>query len=337
MLASLVAAASLLQVAQLPGAVPTASQIRARLTAYETQVAAGRADAAELESIAADTVWEVTNSADPVAVVQACSSTFAREADCSGKLWTLARNKTTALPHRVEAAAVLARRKDAGAAPYLLELVSALPAPRLAPLAPSLVAVPAQKSVPLLRGLLQSDVPAAQQAGCRTLGWIDTGDSREAIQAFLAAAPRGTHAWNACTLAAAKLGDPFAQRMAAFISMHLAGDELIDAADILMNEDRERAVSVLMQVTRESRGYPQLEAADRLANIRPEITTDIMHFALASNRPEMVAAALELHRSLRLEPDPLIRARMVDANPLIRLRAAETTLAAAERRRGRAG
>jgi hypothetical protein len=335
MLASLAAVVSLLQVPPAADAAPTMSQLRARLTAYEAQVAAGKANASELESIAADTIWELTGSADPVTLVQACSSTFARDAECRAKLWALARKAGASRPHRVEAAAVLARRKDADAAPYLLQLVSGLPPAQLAPLAGALTAVPVEKSVPLLRRLLESDAAAAQEAACRVLREIDTGASREAIQAFLANAPRGTSAWNACTIAAAKLGDPAAQRLTTFISMHLAGDQLIDAADIMMDTDRDRAVSVLMQVTRESRGYPQFEAADRLANIRPEITTDIMEFGLGSDRPEMVAAALELHRSLRLDPNPPIRARMVDANPLVRLRAAETTLAAA--RRARAG
>ena len=327
-------AASLLQT---PAAPPTLADVRARLMTYEESLAkGGPVPEDELASIASAVVSQVAASEHADAALEACSSDYWSAPSCRERLWATAKQTTAEVRHRARAAAALARRGEKGARELLAGIVKALPRTRLAEVAPVLPLLPAEQSVPLLTVMLTGSNPGEQVVACRTLAEIDDASSREAVAAYTQSSPRGTPSWFACTLAAAKLGDPLAQRMAGYLTNHLSGDDLIEAAEILMADDRERAIGILMQVTRESRGFPQLDAADRLATERPEIAEDVMAQGLASGRPELVAAALEVHRSLRLAPSADVRARLADADPLVRLRAAETVLAAERRRRGAA-
>jgi HEAT repeat protein len=316
-------------------AQPIAAQIRARLTTYEQQAAAGRQDPAELAAIASTVLEDATRSPDVTAATEACSSPFLKkDVNCTVTLWTVARRPAATLAHRVRAAAALVNRKDQDAAGYLFDLVKAVPGPQLAPFAESLRALPARKAVPLLASMLQSSDPAAHISGCQALSHIDAPESLQVVKDYLTSAPRGTRAWYICTIAAAKLGDPDGQRTTGYITSYLSGDELVSAGDVLLNLDQERAIGLFMQAARESRGLAQLDAAARLVPFRPEIATEIMEGALSNNEPGMRAAALQLHRALKIEPSRHVRQRLLDSSPLVQVRAAETILSADVRRRG---
>jgi hypothetical protein len=110
----------------------------------------------------------------------------------------------------------------------------------------------------------------------------------------------------------------------------------VRAAGVLLETNQEFAIGVLLQVTRQGRGLAPLEAASRLVPYRPDVATDLMDYTLPSSNPLFRAAALELHRSLRLEPSRAVRALLLDPQPLVQLRAVETVLAWAARQRGRA-
>ena len=325
--------AALLQATPVQDTPAAAAKIRSRLAAYEVRLAAGRAETGELAAIAKDVLQSTAASRNAHAVIQTCSSSFFADETCTAKLWEIARRTTAAFEERARAAAALARRGDKEAAGYLLQIVKPAPAARLAGVADALLTLPAERSVPLLEPLLQSKEPAAQTAACRILAKIDSAESRQAVRAFVAAAPRGTGPWHACMVASARLGDPEAHRMLRPLTHYMSGDDLVAAAEGLLPEDQDLAVSFLMQVTRESRGFPQLEAAERLAPFRPEIAADIMEYALASPEPELRAAALEVHRTLRLDPSKKVRDLLVDSNPLVQLRAGETVLAWEARRK----
>ena len=341
MVAAALIAALLGAVLQEPAATPpapTLAELRNQLSAYEERAAVGRAEAADLVAIANAVLQRTLRSTNPHAVVHTCSSPFAPDADgCASKLWAIAKRPAVALEHRASAAAALAHRGDKDAASYLYGLVKGAKPAQLATGAFTLMALPSERAVPLLEAMLKSGDPAVQVAACRTLAQVDSGESRQVLSTYLAAAPKGTGPWFACTIAAGKLGDPEAQRTTRFITNHLGPDDLLAASEVLLVEDQELALSLLMQATRQSRGMPQLEAAERLAPHRPDIATDIMEHALSNGDPLMRAAALELHRTLQLEPSREVRGLLLDPNPLVQVRAAEAVLAweARQRRAGR--
>ena len=319
----------------LPSRAQPANDVRDRLAAYEQGIAAGRADNGELAAIATLVLDRTALSTQPNAMIQACSSRFLKDTrDCNGKLWALARRSGAALAHRASAAAALIERKDKEAAAYLFEILKAAPPQQLAPLAFLLRALPPERSVPLLAPLLRAGNEAGAVEGCRALAQISNAESLKVINEYLESAPRGTPQWFACTLAAAKLGDPAGMRTAGFITNYLAGEDLVSAADLLMGSDQERALGLLLQTTRESPGMARLEAAERLTELRPQVSTDIMAQALKSDQAATRAAALEIHRRLRLEPSAEVRRLLLDPDPVVQLRAAETVLAADARRRG---
>ena len=102
----------------------------------------------------------------------------------------------------------------------------------------------------------------------------------------------------------------------------------------LVDEDIEGAIRLYMAVTREGRGIAPLEAAERLISHRPDIAQEAVREALKSADPMVRAAALEVHRKLKLEPEADIRALLFDASGLVRVRAAEVIAAwAADRAR----
>jgi hypothetical protein len=328
-------AAVLLILMALPARAQPADEVRDRLAAYEKGIAAGRADNGELAAIATLVLDRTVLSTQPNAMIQACSSRFLKDAaDCNAKLWALARRTGAALAHRASAAAALAERKDKEAPAYLFEIVKGAPAQQLAPIAFLLRSLPAERSVPLLAPLLRSGNEAAAVEGCRALAQVSSAESLKAVNEYLESAPRGTPQWFACTLAAARLGDPAGLRTSGFITNYLAGEDLVTAADLLLTSDPERALSLLLQTTRESPGMARLEAAERLTELRPQVSADIMEQALKSDQAGTRAAALEIHRRLRLEPSPEVRRLLLDPDPIVQLRAAETVLAADARRRG---
>lgn len=315
-------------------APPTAAQLRARLVAYERNAAANRPDPAELAAIATGVLQRATLSTNADAVVVACSSKVWTDAGCSAKLWAIARRTTATLDTRAHASAALVALKDDAAAPFLYSLVKAAAPARLAAAAPTLKSLPARQSVPILAGMLGSKSPDAEVAACRTLAGIDAAESRQVISDYLSGAPPGTPSAYACILASAALGDPANVRMAGYITNHLSEDNLVAAAEVLMNVDRTRAISHFLQATRESRGLPRLDAAERLASLEPEAAQQVMEQSLADDRPEIRAAALELHRLMAREPSREVRNLLLDPNPIVQVRAAETVLAADARRRG---
>ncbi len=313
---------------------PTAAQLRARLAAYEKAVEDRRPNPEELSAIAKGVMARSLLPTAGDALVVACSSKVWTDPECPDKLRAMARRKTAAVEPRARAAAALVALKDKEAAAGLLAILKPLPLARLAALAPTLEALPAKQSAPLLDAMLESNTPDVQVAACRTLAHIDAPETRQSLAAYLAKAPKGTVPWYSCVLASAQLGDPANQQMARYITNYLAGDELLAAADLWMTVDRDRAISHLQQITRESRGLARFEAAERLAPTHPEEAQTIMDQGLADDRPEIKAAALELHRVMRIEPSREVRALLLDPDPVVAIRAAETILAADERRRG---
>ena len=334
---SLVAAAFAVLSQSISAPIATA-ELHARLKQYEARAAGtGHQVAAELAQIANAVLLTTAASNNADAVIHTCSSAFFKEAgNCATSLWQIAKRATAALAHRANAAKVLAARGDKQAKPYLLELVKSVPPDKLAASAAALLAIPAERAVPILAGMLQSGKPAAELSACRTLAQIDDAESGRVINAFLTSAPRGTPSWYACTIAAATLGDAEARRMTRFIHTYLADEDLIAAAEVLQSEDPELATSLLLQTTRQGNDFSRLDAADHLITMRPDLATDIMEFGLKSTDAMIRAAALELHRNLHAEPSRKVRALLLDPNPLVQLRAAETILAWETRQR-RAG
>src|SRR5829696_1155643 len=321
--------------AQAPSPAPTP---RARLAQYEQQVVAGKADPAELVSIATIVLENGTDVTDAGPMIEACSSDFARQrTECDTTLSALSKRQTASLTDRVRAAAALVLRKQKGADALLLELARRASPSQLVGIAPSLALLPARDSVPLLASLLASGDATANTVGCRVLSDIEGTESRTAIREFLTAAPRGTQPWFACVLAAARLGDVDAQQTSRSIWTYLHGYDLVTAADVLVAIDEELAVSLLQQATREARGITRLDAADRLVKLRPEVAKSIMEETLDDQDPEIRSAALQVHRHLQLEPSWDVRGRLLDTDPVVRLRAAETVLDWDARRRGKPG
>jgi hypothetical protein len=304
-------------------------EIAARLAAYERSVDAGSAAAAELEALARAVITHVANATQPEAVVLACSSSIWMAEGCPAKLWTVARARTVDIDARVRAAAALVTAKEPAAADFLVTMVKPLAPSRLPPVARFITVLKPEQSVPLLEPMLQAHDQAAETAACRALGTIDSAESRHAIAAYLSSpsAIPGMPATYACVLASAALGDPGNERMAGFIANSLNGESLIAAAEILMRSDRERAISHLQQVTRESVGLPRYEAAERLASIRPDVAKPIVEQGIRETDGHLRAAALEVHRALKLPASREVRALMVDPNPVVDLRAAEAVLA----------
>ena len=323
------------QVPQSASTPTPETEIRTRLSAYEQSVAANRANPEELASIAATVVKQVAASQTPDAVIQACRSEYGpKDADCGPKLWSIAKQQGLSTSQRISAASVLVSRKDPEAAAFLLELAKSVPPVQLARSAELLKGLPAERAVPLLAPLLKSGDAGAAAAGCRALAAIPGQASRQAIGAFLQTAPRGTGQWFACTIAAARLGDPEAGRTTGFITPYLAGEDLLDAGDVLLPADREQGVGLYLQATRESRGLTRLEAADRLVDYKPDVAAELARLALTSNDVQVTAGALELHRHLKGEPSLQVRLFLLAADPIVQLRAAEVILAWDARRRG---
>jgi hypothetical protein len=307
-------------------ATPTAS-VRDRLATWEQRAAQGRPDASELVAIAASVVTEAQQSRNPEVAIEACSSTVqAPAAACTADLWTIARDTRTAFRLRAAAASVLVDQSVDGAAAYLLKLASAASSEELASAAPVLLVLPAKQSIPLLKRLLSTDSPTAHVAGCSALGRIDTGESRTALADYLATAPRGTRPYYVCTLSAARLGDPIALRMTSGIVNYLAHADLVEAAELLGQSAPDRQASLLMLVTRQGSPLAQLLAANALVPLRPDLATDVMIHAFESDRPDLRAAALEVHRTLSIDATQQVRGFLLDEDPLVRLRAAETIL-----------
>ena len=306
-----------------------AANIRDRLAAWEQAAAQGRTDASGLVAIATSVVTEAQQSRNPEVAIEACGSTVQAPAtSCTARLWTIARDTRTAFRLRAAAASVLVEQSVDGAAAYLLKLASAASPEELASGASLLKVLPAKQSVPLLQGLLATGSPIAHAAGCSTLGKIDTGESRTAIADYLASAPRGTRPYYVCTLAAARLGDPIAIRTTSGIANYLADADLVEAAEVLGN-DPERQTNLLMLVTRQGSSVAQLVAANALVPFRPDVASRVMTQALENDRADLRAAALEVHRTLSVDADQHVRGFLLDEDPLVRLRAAETILARA--------
>jgi hypothetical protein len=325
------------QVRDVPRTAKPVEGARQRLAAYEQQVAAGKADPAILGAIAAAVLEGNAASTNPIAMTEACASDFAKHADCSVKLWALARRSNAPLVDRARAAAVLVRAKDKDAPQYVLDLAAKATRPQLVSIAPALAVLPPDASLPLLLPLLNSPDPAEMTTACRLMSDIDARETRQAIQAFLVTVPRGTQPWFACVLAAARLGDPEAQQTSRSITTYLGGLDLVAAADVVQSTDQELAVSLLLQATRQARGVVRLEAADRLVSLRPEVASNIVAETLRETDPELRAAALLVHRHLKIEPGPDVRALMLDSDAGVRLRAAEAVLDWVARQEDRAG
>jgi hypothetical protein len=318
--------------AQSPPAEPSP---QTRLADYEQQASTGKPDPAKLAAIAATVLQNITAGANAGPMIEACSSDFAKElSGCDARLSALAKRQTAALTDRAHAAAASIRRKQKDAAPLLLQLAKGANAAQLEGIAPALALLPATDSVPLVAPLLKSNNPSAITVGCRVLAEIDAAESREAIREFLNVPMyQGTQPWFACTLAAGRLGDVEAQQTSRSISNYVHGYDLVIAADVLVARDEELAVSLLQQATREARGVTRLDAADRLVKLRPEVAQKIMEEGLDDQDPAVRAAALQVHRHLELEPSRRVRARLLDTDPEVRLRAAETILGWDVRRR----
>lgn len=318
-------------------AQPVPADLRGRVAAYEAQAAKGKANAEELVAIGKSILEQgLATSVPPGVVIQTCTSPFAPDSDtCVRRLWEVARLRSVPLAHRTGAAAALATRKDREAAPFLEELIKGVAPGLLVGSAEALLALSAEQSVPVLSRMLDSGEPATMTAACRVLGAIDASESRRSLGAFLASTPRGTQPWFACTIAAARLGDSEARQTSRFITNYLREFDLISAAEVLVEADQELAVSLLLQVTRQAQGVVRLEAADRLVRLRPDVAREVAESALESPQAPIRAGALRVLRSLKTEPDKNVRARLLDPDPLVRLRAAEIVIDADGRRRAR--
>ncbi|HVL68401.1 MAG TPA: hypothetical protein VM364_14155 [Vicinamibacterales bacterium] len=316
-------------------AQPASTELRARLAAFEQRTSPAAGDEAELAAIADQVLREAaSHGATSDVVVLACSSDFAAaNTACHDRLWRIARERSTAVHVRAEAAAALVRRGDKEASAALVELARGASARQLAAMAPSLLALPSELSLPIFSRMLSADEPAATTQACRALGEIDAFESRHAVQGFLAATPRGTGEWYACLLAAAELGDVSALQEVRFRTPYMRGVDLIAAGQVLLRVDQELGLSLLMQATRQGTDLLPLEAADRLAAARPDLARDIAEKALRSPDARARAGGLMVYRRLMLDPTPEVRSMLADADPSVRVRAAEVVL---ELRRKRA-
>jgi hypothetical protein len=328
------AAAILLLSSSAAAAQPPTSELRARVERYEQALAQNKADDAELVATARLALEQAANAMSRRTVIEACSSTFTQnDASCQATLWRIARQTPAPLADRLAASAALVRRKAKGAADLLLELANGAKPAHLLGAVQTLIVLPPEKSVPILSRMLASDDVQTMSAACRVLGAIDSSESRQTIASFLETSPRGTTHWNACMLAAARLGNSDMQMRTRFMAVSFKGFELISGGEVLLPMDQQLATSLWLQATRQGTGLIPLEAADRLAPFEPDAAAAVMRQALQSTQIPMRAGALQVHRSLKLDPDADARARLIDVDPLVRLRAAETILEWYKRRR----
>jgi hypothetical protein len=118
------------------------------------------------------------------------------------------------------------------------------------------------------------------------------------------------------------------------LSSHLEGRALLDAADTMLSLNDDRGLDLARKITRLSGGVVQIQAAERLAHTDPAYVTKLADAKLDDPDPAVSSAVLVLEQRLSRAPGSAVRARLIDSDETVRLRAAEAVLAWVDRQRG---
>ena len=309
------------------------SDIRARLDAYEKQVAiTGSADPAALAAIARDVVGAARRSTLFGVWTEACGSTLVPESDqCGPRLWSVLNGRTATIGNRAEAAAALMARKEKGAAEKLFEVLGAQPITTIAPLAPIAARMPPRLAVRILTRLAESSSKTDQAAACQALSGIDTGESRAAISHLLGDNAPGSVPWLLCMIARARLREGVPAAALWGYGHTLQGEGLLFTARVMVETGHDSATQTLTDLTRRGPMADRLRAADLLSPLDPSVAVAVIEAAEGDGDAAVRAAALEAERRLKRVPTKSVRAMLADPSPLVRLRAAENAIEWASR------
>ena len=267
--------------------------------------------------------------------VEGCASPLVpATSTCQERLWSTVKRPAAPAEQRVRAAATLVRRGDKDAVASLTTIVANLTPRDLAPVADVLRLLPAPTAVPLLRKLLGSARSEDQIVACRVMGHFDTVEAKEALRTVVTNAPPGLQPWNTCMVARARLKEPDAMLKLAGFSRAMEGEDLLDAADAMLDNGNDQGTFLLRRLTREAPGVIQLRAAEVLAAADPDAAAKVVDAKLDDPDPAVRAQALVTELRLKRTPSERVRGKLLDSDPIVQLRAAEALLqwAAAERR-----
>ena len=326
-------ALSLLAALLLPQLSPSTETIRQELKRRLSDYESGNdRSAAALRPIAQLAVDAALSSTAFDVWVEGCASTYApATASCDDRLRALVKKPGAPAAQRARAAAVLARvgrdtadKNDALSA--LSAILAKMTTSELVPVVGSLRLLPAKTAVPVLLRLLGSAPVGDKVAACRTLGHFDTVEVRDALQSVVAASGPGLQPWNTCMVARARLREPDSVLKLAGFSRALEGEDLLDAANAMLETGNDQGTFLLRRLTREATGVTQVRAAGYLAAHDAEAAGKLVDVKLADPQPAVRAEALVVERRLKRIPSSTVRARLVDSDALVQLRAGEAIL-----------
>lgn len=305
---------------------PSMQEIRSRLEAQE-KLTTRQPDPAAFARIAALAFERAARAPDRRVWFEACASQFSRNRpDCATRLQAVVNDVAIPLKDRAAAGAALVSRQVPGASTALYRLVMDLNTKQLAEVAPHLGVLPKSQSIPLLRKLLSSPVAGEQVAACRSLGTIDAPEVLPLLKEAVAQSLPSTEVWNACMVARARLREPDSVYTISGYTHYMAGEPLLNAAEVMLLVGNEQGVDVLKKVAREASPIVQLRAAAQLATTDAAFAARILEPRLQDANPAVRAQALVVERRLARTPSPRIRSMLLDSDGLVQLRAAETLM-----------
>jgi HEAT repeat protein len=266
-------------------------------------------------------------SKQPIARVYACELADLAEADpCLDVLRTVAADAGAPLQARTRAAALLSRRVNEAEAAKLFEfLATTAPVAELIPLAPVLGKAPGDAAAPVALRMLKAPGDPARIAAARVLGGIDRPDVRFALDSALNGA--GPMLWSAITVARGRLGEPDALRILAGAQRHMEATDRVLAAAALTSSGDPRGNTLLALMARTQEGAPGLHAAELLLDADRQTAEKAIERALTVADPEVRSEALRLSRIAGMQVPSGADKMLADADPRVRIRAAELVVA----------
>jgi len=299
-------------------------ELKRRLAAY---AARDQKDPAALRPIAQLALEAVATAPTFEVWIEACSSPYVPErSGCRDALWRTLKQQDAPLLQRVRSGAALIRRGDKSAVSLVAQLVPKLTNRELASVASAVALLPASTAAPVLLRLLGSQEVADKTAACRALGAVDIAEVRAALQSVVAQSPPSLQPWNACQVARARLKEPDSMATISGYSRYMEGEDLLHAANVMLDIGNEQGVFLLRRLTRDAPSIVQLRAAERLAATDPDAAARIVDAKINDPDPRVRAHALVVERELKRPSDAAL-SKLLDKDELVQVRAAEAVLA----------
>ena len=138
---------------------------------------------------------------------------------------------------------------------------------------------------------------------------------------------QGVALWSAITVARGRLGEPDALRILAGAQRHMEATDRVLAAAALTSSGDPRGNTLLALMARTQEGAPGLHAAELLLDADRQTAEKAIERALTVADPEVRSEALRVSRIAGMQVPSGADKMLADADPRVRIRAAELIVA----------